>query len=277
VVRLWRAARLIGSARMVRASVGGALVGTVLLAGCSSDADKQAVPAAASTPTSPSTVDATVPIPTNSLSTAKPTDAAVPPETPEQATAPPPATAGPLSTRNLPAPGKLGAGWKTYADPGGAEQGFVGNKTWTRQRDAHQAAYEALPVGCAGQLPSGSLPVPQYALQATYRTADAKPATALLLRFGDSTKAKAYYAGYHERMTACGDGGDLSVKQLWSEDNAAASVRRYAGAEAESYAEVSVVEGSTVALLAATSASPNTQSPWTHTAAKALTAVIDAP
>src|SRR6266540_4309526 len=170
VVRLWRAARLIGSARMVRASVGGALVGTVLLAGCSSDADKQAVPAAASTPTSPSTVDATVPIPTNSLSTAKPTDAAVPPETPEQATAPPPATAGPLSTRNLPAPGKLGAGWKTYADPGGAEQGFVGNKTWTRQRDAHQAAYEALPVGCAGQLPSGSLPVPQYALQAADRT-----------------------------------------------------------------------------------------------------------
>src|SRR5919197_3107269 len=98
------------------------------------------------------------------------------------------------------------------------------------------------------------MPVPKYALQGTYRTADAKPATALLLRFSDSAKAKAYYDGYHARMTACGDGGDLSVKQLWSQDDAAASVRRYAGAEAESYAEVSVVRGSTVALLAAASA-----------------------
>jgi hypothetical protein len=218
-----------------------------------------------------------VPIPTKTLSTVKPTDAAVPPEVPEQATAPPPATAGPLSARNLPAAGKLGAGWKTYADPGGAEQGFLGNHTWTRRREAHQAAYEALPVGCAGQLPSGSLPVPQYALQGTYRTADAKPATALLLRFSDSTKAKAYYAGYHARMTACGDGGDLRVKQLWSEDNAAASVRRYAGDEAEAYAEVSVVQGSTVALLAATSANPNTQSPWTHAVTQALATVIDTP
>ena len=264
-----------GGGWLVRAFVG-ALVGVVVLAGCS-DADKKAVPAAAPTSETPSASGGTVPIPTNSLSTAKPTDAAEPPETPEEATAPPPASAGPLSARNLPSPGKLGTGWKTYADPGGAEQGFVGNKTWTRRRDAHQAAYEALPVGCAGQLPSGSLPVPQYALQGSYRTADAKPATALLLRFSDTTKAKAYYAGYHDRMTACGDGGDLSVKQLWSEDNAAAAVRRYAGDEAEAYAEVSVVQGSTVALLAAASATPNTQSSWTHTAARALTTVINAP
>jgi hypothetical protein len=265
----------ISPAALARVGVA-ALVGVVVLAGCN-DADKKAVPAATPTAISPSTVGGTVPIPTNTLSTAKPTDAAVPPETPEEATAPPPATAGPLSARNLPAPGKLGAGWKTYADPGGAEQGFLGNKTWTRRRDAHQAAYEALPVGCKGQLPAGSLPVPQYALQGSYRTADAKPATALLLRFSDGTKAKAYYAGYHERMTACGDGGDLSVKQLWSEDNAAAAVRRYGGDEAEAYAEVSVVQGSTVALLAAASSSPNTQSPWAHTAAQALTSVINSP
>jgi hypothetical protein len=274
--------KLCSLGQLSRAALGrawvGALVGMVVVAGCGgSGADKKAVPAANSPATSPSTVGGTVPIPTNTLSTAKPTDAAEPPETPEEATAPPPATAGPLSARNLPAPGKLGAGWKTYADPGGAEQGFLGNKTWTRRRDAHQAAYEALPVGCAGQLPSGSLPVPQYALQGAYRTGDAKPATALLLRFSDSTKAKTYYAGYHERMTACGDGGDLSVKQLWSEDNAAAAVRRYGGVEAEAYAEVSVVQGSTVALLAAASSTPTTQSPWTHTAAQVLTTVINTP
>ena len=92
----------------------------LLLAGCSSGSPSvpQAAPTAA-TPI-PSTVGGTVPVPTNTLSTVKPTDAAVPPELPEQATAPPPATAGPLSARNLPAPEKLGSGWKTYADPGGA-------------------------------------------------------------------------------------------------------------------------------------------------------------
>jgi hypothetical protein len=216
-------------------------------------------------------------VPTNTLSTVKPTDAAVPPELPEQATAPPPATAGPLSARNLPAADKLGAGWKTYVDPGGAEEGFLGNDSWTRRRDAHQAAYEALPVGCAGQLPTGSLPVPQYALQGAYRAADGKPGTALLLRFTTADRASAYRNGYQARMAACGEGGDLSVKQLWSEDSAAAAVRRYGGDEAEEYVDVSVVQGSTVALLAAGSAEPDTQAGWARSVVQALQAVIDRP
>jgi hypothetical protein len=118
--------------------------------------------------------------------------------------------------------------------------------------------------------------VPQYALQGTYRTADSKPATALLLRFSDAAKANTYYAGYQARMSACGDGGDLSVKCLWSEDTAAASVRRYAGDEAESYVEVSVVHGATVALLAASTAQPDTESGWAHDVVPALEAVVDA-
>lgn len=231
----------------------------LLLAGCSSGS--QSVPQAAPTAATPipSTVGGTVPLPTNTLSTVKPTDAAVPPELPEQATAPPPATAGPLSARNLPAPEKLGAGWKTYADPGGAEAGFLGNNTWTRKRDPHQAAFEALPSGCSGAPVTGSLPVPQHALAGTYRTADALPATALLLRFANSTNAKAYYDGYHARMTACGTGGDLSVKQLWSDDTATAATRTYAGAE--SYVDISTLQGATVALLATTSPTPNPNPP----------------
>ncbi|TCO26341.1 hypothetical protein EV652_107232 [Kribbella steppae] len=257
-------------------AVGVAAVLSVLLVGCSSNESPQAATTPSSTPI-PSTVGGTVPVPTNTLSTAKPTDAAVPPELPEEATAPPPATAGPLNARNLPAPDKLGAGWKTYVDPGGAEEGFLGNQTWTRRREPHQAAYEALPLGCAGQLPSGSLPVPQYALQGAYRTADAKPGTALLLRFADADKASAYRTGYQARMAACGEGGDLSVKQLWTEDTAAAAVRRYAGDESEQYVDVSVVHGSTVALLAAASAQPDTQSDWAHSVVRALEAVIDSP
>ncbi|MEU8222058.1 hypothetical protein [Kribbella sp. NPDC048915] len=214
-----------------------------------------------------------MPVPTNTLSTAEPTDAAVPPELPEEATAPPPATAGPLTAGNLPAPDKLGAGWKTYTDPGGAEVGFVGNNTWTRRRNAHQASYEALPSGCAGREVTGSLPVPTYALTGSYRTADAQPATALLLRFATPDAAEKYYDGYAARMKACGTGGDLSVRELWTDEHAAASVRSYAGAE--SYVDVSVVKGSTVALLAATSGDAAEQSGWARSVVPALEAVID--
>jgi hypothetical protein len=241
-----------------------ALVG--LLAGC------HASPEAAPTPEAAS---GTVPIPTNSLSTAKPTDAAQPPELPEQATAPPPADAGPVSAKNLPAPAKLGAGWKTYTDPGGAEEGFLGNQTWTRRREAHQAAFEALPVGCSNPLPTDSLPVPEHALQGSYRTGAGKPATALVLRFADSGKASRYYSGYQARMTSCGDQGDLKVKQLWSEKEAAASVRSYTDDGA--YVEVSVIRGSTVAMLAEASATPDTETSWTRSVVPELQAVIDLP
>jgi hypothetical protein len=248
----------------------------VLLVGCSGNESPRAATTPPPTPI-PETVGGTVPVPTNTLSTVKPTDAAQPPELPEEATAPPPPTAGPLSARNLPSPDKLGSGWKTYVDPGGAEEGFLGNQTWTRRRDPHQAAYEALPLGCAGPLPTGSLPVPQYALQGAYRGADGKPGTALVLRFAAADNAAAYRSGYQARMAACGEGGDLSVKQLWSEETAAAAVRRYAGDEAEQYVDVSVVHGSTVALLAAASAQADNQSDWAHSVVQALKAVIDSP
>jgi hypothetical protein len=246
---------------------------SVVLVGCSSNSAAQE-PTPTPTPTPiPTVVGGTVPVPTNTLSSTKPTDAAVPPEVPEQATAPPPANAGPLTASNLPTPDKLGTGWKTYTDPGGAEAGFIGNNTWTRRRDPHQASYEALPSGCSGKPVNGSLPVPAYALTGSYRTADALPATALLLRFSNSNQAKAYYNGYKARMDACGTGGDLSVKQLWSDDAAAAGVRAYAGAE--SYVDLSVVHGSTVALLATTSTHPDQQADWAHTVVPALEAVID--
>jgi hypothetical protein len=216
-----------------------------------------------------------VPVPTNTLSTAKPTDAAKPPQLPEQATAPPPASAGPVTAKNLPAPEKLGKGWKTYTDPGGAEQGFLGNDTWTRRRDGHQAAYEALPVGCANPAPSGSLPVPLHALQGSYRTGADQPANALLLRFADAAKATAYFAGYQARMKGCGDSGGLAVQSLWSTGTAAAAVRRYAGAEA--YVEVSVVRGSTVALLAEQSSKPDAEADWSRSVVPELETVIDLP
>lgn len=209
------------------------------------------------------------------MSTVAPTDAAQPPELPEEATAPPPAAAGPVSSKNLPAPTKLGAGWKTYTEPGGAEEGFLGNQTWTRSRKPHQAAFEALPVGCGNPLPTSSLPVPKHALQGSYRTAANKPATVLVLRFADADQASGYFGGYQARMAACGDKGELQVKQLWSEKEAAASVRSYVGAEA--FVELSALKGSTVALLAQASGTPDTQAEWARSVVPELQAVIDSP
>lgn len=216
-----------------------------------------------------------MPVPTNTLSTVAPTDAAQAPELPEQATAPPPAAAGPVSSKNLPAPAKLGTGWKTYTDPGGAEAGFVGNETWTRSREAQHAAFEALPVGCGNPLPTSSLPVPKHALQGSYRTGAGTPATVLVLRFADAGQAEGYYGGYQARMTACGDKGNLQVKQLWTSADAVAAVRSYEAAE--SFVEVSTLKGSTVALLAQSSTTPTTQADWARTVVPALQAVIDLP
>jgi len=216
-----------------------------------------------------------VPVPTNTLNTTPPTNAAEPPALPEQATAPPPAAAGPVSSKNLPAPAKLGKGWKTYTDPGGAEAGFQGNETWTRSRAPQQAAYEALPIGCGNPLPTSSLPVPQHALQGTYRTAAGKSATVLVLRFADAARASGYYSGYQARMTACGEKGNLQVKQLWSSPDAVASVRSYE--EAEAFVEVSTLKGSTVALLAQSSTTPSKQAAWARSVVSALQTVIDLP
>ena len=216
-----------------------------------------------------------MPVPTNTLNTTPPTNAAEPPALPEQATAPPPAAAGPVSSKNLPAPAKLGKGWKTYTDPGGAEAGFQGNETWTRSRAPQQAAYEALPIGCGNPLPTSSLPVPQHALQGTYRTAAGKSATVLVLRFADAARASGYYSGYQARMTACGEKGNLQVKQLWSSPDAVASVRSYE--EAEAFVEVSTLKGSTVALLAQSSTTPSKQAAWARSVVSALQTVIDLP
>lgn len=248
-----------------------AVVAAALLLGCSSD---DAGKVASEAPTSPVPGGVSVPVPTNTLNTEKPTDAAEPPALPEQATAPPPSVAGPVTARNLPAAQKLGRGWMVYLDPGGAEKGFQGNQSWTRRRDEHQAAFEALPVGCTKALPTSPLPVPQHALQGSYRNAKSEPATVLLLRFDGPENAKSYYQGYQARMTACGTGsGGLSVEGLWSEDAAAASVRRYDGDA--SFVEVSALQGSTVALLAAQSADPAREKAWTRTVVPELKAVID--
>jgi hypothetical protein len=241
-----------------------ALAAALVAAGCGDTSSGS--PAAPGTSAAPSGAVTTPAAP--------PTDAARPPDSPEPATAPPPRNAGPLGPANLPVPAALGAGWQVYADPGGAERGFLGNGGWTRRRNAHQAAFEALPVGCAKEPPATSLPVPDHALQGSYRNRAGAPATVLALRFGSAAQATSYLTGYAARMRDCGaSGSDLTVQPLWSGDDAVASLRHYAGAE--TYAEVVVRAGSTVALLATTAYGPDAAGGWTRGMQPKLAAVID--
>jgi hypothetical protein len=238
------------------------------LAGCGADP----VPASSGTTPTAAASSTTVPTPAPRRTTPA-TNAAEPPDTPEPQTAPPPRTAGPLTARNVPPPGELGGGWTTYDDPGGSEAGFIGNGSWTRRRDAHQAAFEALPLGCANVLPATPMPVPRNALQATYRNQHHAPAQVLVLRFATPAQASSYLSGYLARMSACGSGGNLSVLPMWRTTDAAASVRRYAGAE--TYAEVAVRRGATVGLLATSTTDPAAERAWTRTAAIRLAARVD--
>lgn len=261
-----------GAVRRATAAMTAAALVAVLAAGCGADDEKLGARAPSVAPGTAATVPIATPSP---RSPSVPTNAAEPPESPEPVTTPPPA-AGPLTARNLPAPRGLGTGWRTYADPGGAEAGFLGNQTWTRARNAHQAAFEALPDGCTGPMPGSALPMPRYALQGSYRNPRGTAATVLVLRFPTPGEAAAYHSGYRLRMGACGSdpGAQLSVRGVWSESEAAAALRVYAGAQ--TYLEVSAVRGSSVGLLATATGATQAETAWSRIAAGRLTAVIDA-
>ena len=113
----------------------------------------------------------------------------------------PATTAGDLDARDVPAPPDLGPGWTRYADPGTAEDGYRGNGSWVRARDSAEVARALLPIGCTGRLPR--LPVPRYALEATYRGPGGAPAAALVLAFRDDAAAQAFLAGMASLGDAC--------------------------------------------------------------------------
>ena len=171
----------------------GLVAATLVLTACGDgDADRLAAPA------SPATHRATSPAaPTDESVTPTPSAVADPASsaTDEAAAAPdatsvPATTAGDLDARDLPAPPDLGPGWTRYADPGTAEDGYRGNGSWVRARDSADVARALLPIGCTGRLPR--LPVPRYALEATYRGPGGAPAAALVLAFRDDATARAF-------------------------------------------------------------------------------------
>jgi hypothetical protein len=257
------------------------LAGAVLLGGCAPDSTQST--AAGDSPAQGVTVSAAVVSPSPAASAVvpapsrkpAPTDARIAPIAPEPADSPPPSAAGPLGMGNLPAAASLGAGFRTYDDPGGAESGFLGNGTWARAREPHQAAFEVQPVGCGRPLPDASMPVPRHALQGSYRNPRGLPAHALVLRFASSDQAATYFARYNALMKRCAPvrGAELGVSTLWSRDGATAFVRSYA--RQGRFTEVAVVSGASVGLVATSSERSARETAWTRAVAPRVAAVID--
>ncbi len=164
-------------------------------------------------------------------------------------TGPAPRRSGPLSSADVPAPSILGQGFRTYADPGGAEAGWIGNGTFVRGRDAHEAAFGVLPLGCKHRL-DVSLPVPVHALQASYHGPRASPAQVVVLGFGSQADAAGYFGGFTAMLAHCRapDGPSGVVAHVTS--RAATS---YVGTRTylprELWSEVDVRSGKRVAVL----------------------------
>ncbi len=164
-------------------------------------------------------------------------------------TQPAPRRAGPLSSADVPSPSVLGPGFHTYADPGGAETGWIGNGTFVRGRDAHEAAFGVLPLGCLHRL-NVTLPVPVHALQGSYHGPRAEPAQVVVLDFGSQAAAVAYFGGLTAMLAHCrapdGPGG-LVVHVTARAASTYVGTRTYLPSEV--WSEVDVREGKRVAVL----------------------------
>jgi hypothetical protein len=106
----------------------------------------------------------------------------------------PASRSGPLTRRDFPRPGRLGAGWAYSVDAGDVEEGYLGNGTPVLERDPVEVARLAVPFGCPR---SATLPTPQHALEVDY-TADDTKVIAIRASFPDSRTA----AGFHDTRRA---------------------------------------------------------------------------
>jgi hypothetical protein len=171
-----------------------AVVGLVAVSACSGGGSSTPTAgAAAPTPPSPAAAPAT----------ASPADTAsrAPSDTAPQAPAPtvPAKTAGPLTGRDLPRASALGAGWRSFADPGNAEEGYVGNGSPVYRREPAELLRVILPLGC---LHRAALPAPTYALAEDYRSG-ARAATAMRLRFASAEQARVFFRTWSADLRRC--------------------------------------------------------------------------
>jgi len=173
---------------------------------------------------------------------------------PAEETEAPATTSGPLTESDLPAPQDLGSDWEPYSDPGG--HGYRGNGSFVRERDPHELAAGLVPLGCAGVRQAPGLPVPEHALEATFRDSEGRAAVALVLEYADETAATALVEQLGGLLSSCPDPGaevdrpTLVVDLLRPDPTTIQSVRREVGPGAgkEVWSEVVVRDGRRVGL-----------------------------
>ena len=172
----------------------------------------------------------------------------------------PPPTAGPLSERQVAPPTALGSGWATHAEEGGAEEGFVGNGTWTRRREPAEVLDAVVPIGCPG-LPDEPprLERPEHALEATYRQGE-RPAVSVVLEYADAAAARRFMTGLGNLLRTCrpvrdsgadATGAVLDLRLVRADADTVVDLRREVGGQAlpGTWQEVVVRAGRRVALL----------------------------
>ncbi len=156
---------------------------------------------------------------------------------------------GPLSPANLPDPASLGRGWQRYVEAGGEEEGWLGNGTYARARDPHEAANGVLPLGCASR-PELTLPVATHALQGSYRSVTGSAASVVVLQFDSPKQARRYFEGLRNLLAACGqaDGpAGVAVDLTARGADFTTAVRRYG--HAGSWEEVDALVGDRVSIV----------------------------
>lgn len=163
---------------------------------------------------------------------------------PPEPTGPAPKTSGPLSAKDLPRP----RGWQTVPRPGGAEQGYRGNGTWTQGRDPRYAAQDAITIGCA-PVTRDDYPDPAAALQGTYgkRGNTAVPGVGLVLQFPNDADASRYYNRYVAQVRACTDPDGPVVATIITSELGLIDHRSYADGTA--WTEIAGRRGARVTLL----------------------------
>lgn len=112
-------------------------------------------------------------------------------------------TAGDLDQDSVPAAPDLGRGWQQYVDPGQPEEGYVGNGSWVRAREVAEVVQGVIPLGCTRLDAPPALPVPEHALEATYRGPGGAPGVALTLDYDRTRDARALVAGFARIARSC--------------------------------------------------------------------------
>jgi hypothetical protein len=133
----------------------------------------------------------------------------------------------------MPAPRVLGAGWLRYVAPGANETGRVGNGSFVQARDGRDASRGVLPLGCQADL-DRVLPVPRFALQGSYLSAQGAPGQAVVMQFRSVGAAARYFAGLLRSLHACAvpDGpSGLTVRPGAATGSSYSGVRIYSGTE----------------------------------------------